>query len=238
MNIAIIFAGGIGSRMKNPDLPKQFLEIDNTPILVHTIRAFQNNDEIDKIIVVMLKEYIEYTKKLMAHYELDKVVAIVEGGATGQESIYHGLVAASRVSRNDSDIVLIHDGVRPIIEPDLIHRNIESVENYSSAISCSPSKETIAKIDENGCVVKTIKRSAVWIARAPQSFFLKDILEAHEKAQKNNEFDSTDSCTLMSTYSNKPLHSVETWAENIKITTPDDYYTATALIKKLKDNDE
>lgn len=233
-NIAVIFAGGVGSRMKNPTIPKQFLEINNIPIIVHTINNFQNNSKIDDIVVVMLNDYINYMTELKEKYNLTKISKIISGGLTGQESIYNGLKAAKEIVLDDNAIVLIHDGVRPIMEENLIERNIESVYKYGSAISCVPSKETIIGIDNDNNINNLVDRKFVWIARAPQSFYLNDILSVHLKAIENNDTNIIDSCTLMTKYGTK-LHTVETCQENIKITTPEDYYVVQGLINAKTD---
>ena len=126
--------------------------------------------------------------------------------------------------------MLIHDGVRPLIDDELINANIESVKTNGSAITCVPAKETIAIIDENDKIASTTNRDASRIARAPQSFYLSDILSVHEQAIKDGNTDVTDSCTLMRMY-NKPLFTVLGKSENIKITTPDDYYVFKALLE-------
>ncbi len=235
MNIAVIFAGGVGKRMKNfGGIPKQFLEIEGIPVLIHTIKNFEENQFIDAIVVVMLKDYIENTKELLVQYQISKVKKIVEGGSTGQESIYHGLLAAKEISGRKS-IVLIHDGVRPIIEDDLIEKNIKSVLENGSAISSVPSKETIIRLNQDNRIEEVIDRSEVWIARAPQSFFLDEILAAHQQALADNEHEIIDSCTMMTKYGKK-LCAVETCPENLKITTPEDFYVAEGLIRGKKNN--
>ena len=237
MNIAVIFAGGVGSRMKTKyGTPKQFLEIEGVPILIHTLRVFEQAGDIDTIVLVMKEGYLERTEGLLNEYGITKVSRLVVGGETGQESIYHGLLAAKEVSQGDDDVVLIHDGVRPFIDEELISSNVRSVKEYGSAISCVPSKETIIEINEEREINKVIDRSKVWLARAPQSFYLKDILFEHERALANGINDAIDSCTLMMDAGRK-LHMVETDAENIKITTPDDYYVAKGLIKKRESNE-
>ena len=233
MNIAVVFAGGVGKRMKSKNgVPKQFMKIDDVPIIVWTLKNFQDNPEIDCIVISMLKQYIDYTQQLILDYKLDKVKAIVPGGETGQDSIYNGLVAAKGLASVDErPIVLIHDGVRPFLEDDLISRNIDSVKKYGSAISCVPSKETIVKIQDGGEVSSIIDRSTVWMARAPQSFYLDDILSLHKEAIKADQHNIIDSCTMMMSHG-KQLHMVETCAENIKITTPEDYFVACGLMKR------
>ena len=134
MNIAVIFAGGSGVRM-GAGIPKQFLEINGKPIIVHTLELFENHNEIDKIYIVMLEEYIPYMNKLVKKFGLDKVCGIVAGGETGQDSIYNGLKKAQSENGDDS-IVLIHDGVRPWVSYDTISRNIQGVKDCGNAITC------------------------------------------------------------------------------------------------------
>ena len=141
MNIAMIFAGGRGVRMGS-GIPKQFLEIHGKPVLVHTLELFQEHDMIDKIYISVLEDYIGKTQKLVDRYGLDKVVSIIPGGATAQDSIYNVLKDAEKENDGDS-IVLLHDGVRPFVSYDTIKQNIESVQKYGSAITCTACYETI-----------------------------------------------------------------------------------------------
>lgn len=232
MNIAVIFAGGVGSRMKMPgEKPKQFLEINGIPILAWTMRNFQDEKLVNAIVVVMLEKYIDLTWEIVKKYGFTKVKGVVSGGSTGQESIYNGLKEAEKISIGDDDIVLIHDGVRPYIEADLIKRNVESVRKNGTAVSCAPSKETTVMVSNNGEMKTVFDRSKIWLARAPQSFYLKDILKLHEKYHATEKNDIIDSCTMMM-MNGKKIHVVETCAENLKITTPEDYYAMCGLIKK------
>lgn len=142
MNIAIIFAGGVGKRMGNNAVPKQFLRVDGVPIIVHTLRVFQNHDDIDKIYISMLESHIPRMQRLVRIHELNKVCGIVPGGETGQDSIYNALKAAESENPGDS-VVLIHDGVRPILTDQVIRNNIEGVREYGCAITSIPCTETI-----------------------------------------------------------------------------------------------
>ncbi len=128
MNIAVIFAGGVGKRMKSKDKPKQFLMVHGKPIIVHTIELFENHPEIDGIICVIVKDWIPYMEEMKYRYRLDKIKAIVPGGETGQMSIYNGLCAAEKNFGAEGNIVLIHDGVRPLIDSETISNNIASVK--------------------------------------------------------------------------------------------------------------
>lgn len=148
MNIGVIFAGGVGSRMKSKGTPKQFLIVNGKPIIAHTIQIFQDSENIDAVVVSILEENIALMKKIVKDFNLNKVKKIVAGGRTGQLSIYNGLKAANSISNSEKDVVLIHDGVRPLIDKDLINKNIESVNLYGSAITTSPAKETFLLVDE------------------------------------------------------------------------------------------
>lgn len=230
MNIAIIFAGGIGSRMENTELPKQFIEIDGVPILIHTLRKFQNNENIDAIVLVMLDSWIDTTQEMISKYMIDKVEHIVPGGDSGQMSIFNGLKKAHEEYDNDS-IVLIHDGVRPFINSSLINENINSVREFGSAVSSVGSIETFLVTNDGGKVLEIPNRSNSMIAKAPQSFVLSDIYNVHLQAQKDGVFSSIDSCTLMFQYG-KPVNIVMTDQSNIKITTPKDIEIARSIYER------
>lgn len=234
MNIAVIFAGGVGKRMKTNGVPKQFLEVYGKPILIYTLEKFENNHNIDAIVIACLEEKIDYCQKLINKFEITKVRAIVKGGKTGQESIYNGLRAADQISESDNDIVLIHDGVRPLIDDEVIDNNIKCVKEHGSAITCVKCKETVVILDDNDNIKDVTDRSKSRLARAPQSFYLKDILEAHEKALKDGLTNVIDSCTLMRMYG-KEVSIVLGKSENLKITTPDDYYMFKAMLD-MKEN--
>lgn len=229
MNIGVIFAGGVGSRMHSKDVPKQFLEIHNKPIIIHTLEYFEHNEDIDAVVISCIGEWIPFLEKLLYKYRIEKVKRVVRGGTTGQLSIYNGLVAAKEVAAGQKAIVLIHDGVRPLISEELLTANIESVKKYGSAITSGIVKETIVVIDEDNMVEQVPSREKSRVAKAPQSFMLDDILSVHEKAMSDGIDNSIDSCTLMQSYGYK-LHMVDGPYENIKITTPDDFYTMRAIL--------
>lgn len=229
-NVAVIFAGGTGQRMNSRTRPKQFLELHGKPILVYTLEVFNRHREIDGIVVVMLESWIDYTKELIQRYGLGKVKKIVPGGASGQESIYHGLCAAAELYGSE-DTVLIHDGVRPLIDEDTITANIESVRERGTAVTVTAAIETITMKDESGAVGTIIDRSRCELARAPQSFRLGQILDVHKRAREEEGGDSRfiDSASMMKFYGYK-LYTVEGKPENIKITTPSDFYIFRAMV--------
>lgn len=234
MNIAIIFAGGVGKRMGQSDKPKQFMEISGKPIIIHTLEKFEKNENIDKIIISSVESWIPYLKKLLEQYDIKKVDKIVAGGETGQMSIFRGLQIANQLYPEDS-IVLIHDGVRPFIDDELINNNIMNVKKKGSAISSVMSTETFVLVDNDKNIKQIPERSKSMVAKAPQSFYLKDIFEVHLKAQQDNIYNSTDSCTLMNIY-NRKMSVVMTDYDNIKITTPKDITLAEAIFKRKNDN--
>lgn len=229
MNYALIFAGGSGSRMHTKSRPKQFLEYQGKPIIIYTLELFDNHPMIDGIVVACVEEWIPFLKKMLKKFEINKVKKIVPGGETGQESIYKGLVAAKSISESFDDIVLIHDGVRPLITEQTITDNIEIVNKEGSCITCVPATETfIVSQPDGGLEIPT--RANSLIARAPQSFYLKDILAAHEQARAEGRIDFIDSCSMMHHYGYK-LGRVIGPMENIKITTPTDYFIFKAMVE-------
>ncbi len=233
MNIGVIFAGGVGNRMHSKDRPKQFLEMYNKPIIIHTLEHFEKHAEIDAIVVVCVEGWISYLEDLLYKFRIEKVKKVVPGGASGQLSIYNGLVAAKELAEEAGDrdsIVLIHDGVRPLISEKVITDNIEAVKTYGSSITSGIVKETIVEIDDDGGILLVPDRAHSRVAKAPQCFYLKDILSSHEKALSEGVTDFIDSCTMMKHYGYS-LHMTDGPYENIKITTPDDFYTMRAILE-------
>lgn len=232
MNIPVIFAGGSGTRMNTKSRPKQFLDLNGKPIIIYTIELFENHNDIDAIVVVCLESWIPFLKKMLNKFEINKVVSIVPGGLSGQESIFNGLCAAEKYALEQGDenpIVLIHDGVRPLITEDTITDNILKVKECGSCITIVPAIETVIIESHNG-TLNIPKRSDCMMARAPQSFYLKDIIGAHRRSQLERRTDFIDSCSLMSYYGYK-LGLVEGPMENIKITTPTDYFVLRAMVE-------
>ncbi len=230
MNIAVIFAGGVGSRMHSKEAkPKQFLEMHGKPIIIHTLELFEKSSEIDAITVSCKEEWIDYLENLIRKYNIYKVKKIVPGGKTGQLSIYNALRAAKTLAGDEKSIVLIHDGVRPLITPKTISDNVKSVKEHGSAITSAKVQETIMVVSENNSIEHIPSRANSRLARAPQSFWLDEILELHERSLKQRIDDFIDSCSMMQYYGRK-LYLVDGPQENIKITTPSDFYIMRALL--------
>jgi 2-C-methyl-D-erythritol 4-phosphate cytidylyltransferase len=229
--IALIFAGGSGSRMNTVSRPKQFLELNGKPVIIYTLELFDNHPQIDAICVVCIKSWIPFLEKQLRKFEINKVVEIVPGGETGQDSIYNGLCAAERwTKQNNRDAnVLIHDGVRPLITEKTITDNIVACSEKGNCITCIPATETFVVHEPDGSL-KIPERKDSLIARAPQTFRLADILEAHRTAISENRHDFIDSCTMMSHYGHV-MNTIIGPMENIKITTPTDFFIFRAMVQ-------
>lgn len=232
MNISVIFAGGSGSRMNTKSRPKQFLDLNGKPIIIYTIELFDNHPDVDAIVVVCLESWIPFLQKMLNKFEITKVVKIVPGGASGQGSIYNGLCATEEYVKEKGEndaIVMIHDGVRPLITEDTITNNIEKVKECGSCITTIPATETFVVVRGDG-LLELPSRTQCKLARAPQSFYLNDIIGAHRRSMEEGLTGFIDSCSLMSHYGYK-LGLVEGPMENIKITTPTDYFVFRAMVE-------
>lgn len=232
MNYALIFAGGTGTRMNSKTLPKQFLELHGKPIIIYTLELFDAHPEIDGMVVVCLEDYIPYLKQLLKKFRIEKVRAIVPGGKNGQESIWHGVKKLHELCPEDS-IILVHDGVRPLINEDTITDNIACAKEHGNAITICRAAETIVVQDDENSVVEIADRPHSALARAPQTFRLGDLYRSHEKAIAEGREDFIDSASLMRYYG-ATLHTVQGPVENIKITTPSDFY----IFRAIKDAQE
>lgn len=227
-NVAIIFAGGTGMRMNSKTRPKQFLELYGKPIIIYTMEQFEQSDLINGIVVVCLEEWIDYCWGLVKKYGLEKVVNIIPGGKTGFESRRAGIIEAGRYFPPDS-IALLHDGVRPLVDGRTIRDDIISVRKYGSAITVCPAQETVAIKSDDGTVGEILDRSKCEIAKAPQCFYLNDLLIIHNQAFDEGIQDCIDTAFLMRKYGFE-LHTVPGLPENIKITTPSDFYIFRAIV--------
>lgn len=228
MNIAAIFAGGSGVRMHTKSRPKQFLELNGKPIIIYTLELFDNHPQVDAIVVACIDSWIPFLKKMIRKFEITKVIEIVPGGETGQDSIYNALQAAERAADGKDATVMIHDGVRPLITEQTITDNINTVEEFGSCITCVPATETFVVSQADGSL-EIPSRANSLIARAPQSFHLSDIMTAHRRAISEGMHNFIDSCTMMSHYG-YTLKTIIGPMENIKITTPTDFFIFRAMV--------
>ncbi len=214
--------------MHTKSRPKQFLELNGKPIIIYTLELFDNHPDIDAVVVACIESWIPFLEKMIRKFEIGKVVKIVPGGATGQDSIYKGLCAAEEYACGQDAVVLIHDGVRPLITAETISDNISKVRECGSCITCIPATETFIVKEEDGSL-DIPERANSLIARAPQSFMLGDIMKSHRRAIEEGRHDFIDSCTMMSHYGYR-LGTVIGPMENIKITTPTDFFIFRAMV--------
>ena len=226
MVTALIFAGGIGERMSPSAKPKQFLEIHGKPILVYTIEHFEEHPEVDNIVVVCVEGWMDDLRRLLDRFFVKKVNWVVPGGETGHESIYNGLNAICSTCQPD-DIVLIHDGVRPLISEDIITKNIAVAKEKGNAVTVTNVSESVAMLNERQQVENIPNKFDLRVIQAPQTFRFQLVWDAHQQALQDGYL-SIDSAGLLHHYGHE-LHTVEGPPYNLKITTPSDYYIFRAI---------
>ena len=214
MNIVLILAGGTGSRV-GANVPKQFINVNNKPIIIYTLEKFEKNDNIDLICVCCHREWLEQMKSYINDFKISKALLVVEGGATGLESVYNGIQAIKGIAEKHS-IVLIHDGVRPFISQGMIDDNIEVAKKNGNAMSAIPLVETLAFSEDGVVSSKTVNRDNLYRIQTPQTFRLSDLLELYSDSRV---LESTHPSTF-SLYMSKgyPIYISKGSEKNIKIT--------------------
>ena len=225
-NYAIILAGGAGER-SGLDIPKQFVKIAGKTVLEHTLDVFQNNVNIDEIIIVTNKSYINFVQEIVKKNNMNKVSDIVAGGKTRQASSNIGL---NCIKDNDAK-VLIHDAVRPFVSKRIIDECIEALDKYKAVDVAITSADTIIKVD-SGSVIETIpERKTLRRGQTPQAFDLRTIKEAHKLACECDNISVTDDCGLILKFSLADVYVVKGDDSNIKITYPIDISIADKLFQ-------
>ncbi|MBW1901493.1 MAG: 2-C-methyl-D-erythritol 4-phosphate cytidylyltransferase [Deltaproteobacteria bacterium] len=223
--IAIIPAAGSGVRMGN-DRAKQFLDFDGKPLLALTLKPLQQCRAIDAIIVVVPSKDVDYCRKeIVEKFQLTKVEKIVAGGIRRQDSVRLGLEAAER----DYGLVLIHDGVRPVITENAIERIINAAKTHRAVITGLPARETVKEVDSSQKVASTCDRRRIWLIQTPQVFFYEDILAAHQRAFLEGWDEAPDDSVLIEKMG-IPVKVIEGSEKNIKVTTPNDLELARFLL--------
>ena len=224
---AIIVAAGFGKRMHSA-VAKQYLELKGKSILAHTITAFEKSDIIDYIVVVTGKDEVDLVNKnIIKRYEFKKVSAVIPGGEQRQDSVLKGL---NNIMPN-TDVILIHDGVRPFVSGDVIKRVYNDALMYGAAVASVPVKNTIKIADSEGFISSTPERQFLYSAQTPQGFKTSIIKEAYKKAYEDG-FMGTDDCMLVEKYQCKVKLTMGEY-ENIKITTPEDMDIALAISERI-----
>ena len=229
MNIALIIAGGVGARM-HQDIPKQFINVYDKPVIIYTLEAFQNHPNIDAIEVVCLDGWHDILRAYSKQFGIDKLENIVSGGSTGQESIRNGLFDLASRHSDPDDIVLIHDAIRPMVSADIISDNIRVCRQYGNAITVIPCTAAMLKTKDGLVSDTTIPRDNLKSTQTPQTFFLQEIVEVHKEAIKRGITNSIASCTLYIEMGRVVYLSVGS-EKNLKLTTSEDIEIFMALLR-------
>lgn len=223
---ALIPSAGLGKRM-GVERPKQFLIINGLPILVYTLKVFESAPEVDEVNLIIHKGEEDHCQKIIEEYNLKKVLKIVFGGKTRQESVYNGLKEVN----SETDIVVVHDAVRPFVTSDMIKKSIKAAGYSGGAVVAIPVRDTLKYVLEKCNIERSINRSNLWLAQTPQAFKLEIIKEGYHKAYLDN-FLGTDDASLVERLGYK-VKVIEGSYANIKITAPEDIIFAQKMIDKI-----
>ena len=233
MVIALLTAAGTGTRM-GQDIPKQFIHVENKPLIIHTMEAFQRHPGVDGIIVVTLPAWTEVLKAYARQFNITKLKWVVAGGATGQESIHNGLAELQK-SLSPDDIVMIHDGNRCLVSSEIISNSLATFQAFGSAVAAIPCVEAVFRSSDDGTSSNiSIPREQLFRTQTPHTYTLGKLLWAHDEAQKRNISNTAASCTLMQMLGETVYFSKGS-ETNLKITTIDDMLIFEALLHTKKD---
>lgn len=222
-------AGGTGKRM-GAGTPKQFLMLGGVPMMLHSLRVLDRAPSVAEVVLVVPKDERDRAlTEVVERYGLKKVLKVVPGGATRQESVHHGLNEVDE----DVEIVVVHDAVRPFVTEDLIERSIEAARSRGGAIAAVPMKDTPKQAGPDGLIQRTLDRSGLWLAQTPQAFRRALVVEAYRKAEIEH-IRATDDAALVERLGHKVSIVEGSW-ENIKITTQGDMILAEAILAARKE---
>ena len=229
--VCIMLAGGKGKRM-GTKVSKQYLLLEGKPVLFYSLKAFE--PYVDEIIVVAAEGEEEYCREnIINKYEIEKVSAVVTGGAERYLSVYEGLKA---ISNTDEEVyVLIHDGARPFVTGEVIKESINKVKETGACIVAVPSKDTVKIGNVSNIVESTPDRRRVWLVQTPQTFEYNSIYGAYKAAIESGREDITDDSMVMESFGDKEIHFVEGNYDNIKLTTPEDLVHGIAILRAKTD---
>ncbi|MBQ8317040.1 MAG: 2-C-methyl-D-erythritol 4-phosphate cytidylyltransferase [Lachnospiraceae bacterium] len=221
MNVAIIIAGGVGSRMGH-DIPKQFMLVEGKPVLLYTLENFQNHPMIDAIEVVCIDGWQQDLQKYIEEYNIDKVRWVITGGATAQESIRNGVENLKDVLKKD-DTVIVHDGIRPLVDIDVLTDVIETCKKYGNGVTSLPYNEQIFVVDDEYSTTSYIPRETLRRVSTPQAYRFDKLCWAYDKAfrEEIGIYGSSYTNTMMVELGER-LYFAKGSDKNIKLTTPDD----------------
>ena len=232
-NIVLIIAGGVGARM-GQDIPKQFINVYDKPVIVYTLEAFQKHPSIDAIEVVCLDGWHDVLWAYAKQFGIAKLENIVSGGKNGQDSIRNGLYDIASRHNGSDDIVLVHDAIRPMVSNDIISDNIRVCRQYGNAITVVPCTAAMLKTFDSLSTEEQVPRDNLKITQTPQAFFLQDIIAAHKEALKKGITNSVASCTMYIELGSKLYMSAGS-EKNLKLTTAEDIEIFKALLNAKKD---
>ena len=227
MNIALIIAGGKGQRMQQ-EIPKQFLNVNDKPVMIYTLEAFQSHPDIDRIGVVCVDGWHDILRAYARQYKIDKLDWIVSGGENGQTSIRNGVFHAEQLY-GEQDIILVHDAIRPMVSHEIISDCIVQCKKHGSAVSIVPCNTVALRRTTDHLSSEVVPRDRLALTQTPQAFPLKKLADAHRKALETGITNSIASCTLMVELGESVHFSIGA-ETNIKLTTPDDLKIFKALL--------
>jgi 2-C-methyl-D-erythritol 4-phosphate cytidylyltransferase len=226
---ALLTAGGVGNRM-GQDIPKQFMTVDNVPVIIYTLQAFQNHPAVDAICVPCLSGWEVVLQSYANQYGITKRQWICQGGSSNQESIFNGLMALKEAGCDDEDIVLIHDGVRPLVSEEIITNNIETCKKFRYAVTGLVCKEAIMRLGDGVVQRLDIPREQLIRTQTPHTYHLGDLIQAHRDAQAKGVRNTVASCTLLAELGVDDQHLVMGSEKNgLKLTKPEDVELFLAL---------
>ena len=231
MNFALIVAAGSGSRMNKDGLPKQFLEVNGIPLLIYSLKTFASCKSIDGIVIVANPAYIDFTMQIISEHRVEKVLGVVIGGTTRQQSVYNGLQLLKDFFIKKDDIVLIHDSARPLVSEKIILDNIEACRKYDAVTTAINVTDTIAVSDDNKGIANVPNRESLYAIQTPQTFKYGLIMKAHQNYIDHPFEHVTDDTSLVKEI-NHPVKIVEGSKENLKVTTPEDIDIIQNMINK------
>lgn len=233
MITALLTAAGTGTRM-GQDIPKQFLHVNNKPIIIYTMEVFEKDPNVDAIVVVTLESWVEVVRAYAKQFNITKLKSIVAGGASGQESIANGIEAIRGFADSEST-VLIHDGNRPLVTSEIISSAVATFNKYGSAVAAIPTVEAVFTSHDALQGEESLPRELLYRTQTPHLYKISDVVTAHQKAREQGISDTAATCVLMHELGETVYFSkgAET---NLKITTVDDLLIFKALLSTRKDD--
>lgn len=233
MNIALLTAAGSGTRT-HQDIPKQFIHVNNKPIIIYTLEAFQKHPNIDAIVVVILKGWSEILWAYAKQFNITKLKYVVFGGESGQESIYNGLKEIQK-NYSEDDVVMVHDGNRPLVSQDIITDSLVTYKKYGCAVAAIPCTEVVFVSKDREASSESIPREKLLRTQTPHTYQVKELLEAHEEARLKGITNTAASCSLFECFGKKSYFSMGS-EKNLKITTAEDIEIFKALLTARNDD--